>query len=135
MTPIGKVISLTNTAVVQGADGEQWKLYINNNIFAGDKIVTGENDYLEIQLINDSRVVLQNGQSWTPTLETFSNSSEFSHLEAIVPGFCKGDANPSEQLLQLILLDKVTGSRHCVTHHAKTTTIDSHNRFATKRSR
>ena len=135
MIPIGKVISLTDTAMVQGVDGEQWKLYLNNNIFAGDKIISGDVASLEILLTNNNRVMLQNGQSWTPTLETFSNPADFSHLEAIAPGFCKGDANSSEQLLQLTLLDKVTSSRHCLIHHAKAATIDSRNRFATKRTR
>ncbi|MCJ8340437.1 MAG: hypothetical protein MJK10_18385 [Pseudomonadales bacterium] len=135
MIAIGKVISLTNTATVQGIGGEQWNLYLNNNIFAGDKIITGVADSLEIQLTNNNRVVLKSGQSWTPTLETFCHSSDFCHTDATVPGFCKGDANLSEQLLQLVLIDKVTSSKHIAMAHAKATAFNSQNRFTIKRTR
>jgi len=131
MIAIGKVISLTNTAIVQGADSEQWKLYLNNSLFAADKIITGASDSLEIELTNNNRVILKKGQSWTPTLETFCNPADFCHTDATLPGFSKGDGSLTEQLLQLVLIDKVTSSRH----HAKSTTIDSPNRFTIKRTR
>ena len=135
MIAIGKVISLTNTATEQGIDGEQWSLYLNNNIFAGDKIITEAADSVEILLTNTNRIILKSGQSWTPTLETFCNSSDFSHTDATVPGFCKGDANFSEQLLQLVLIDKVTSSKHIAMGHAKATAFNSQNRFTVKRTR
>jgi len=108
MDPIGKVISLTNPLTVEGANGRRWRLHLHNTIFIGDRIFTSTRDRAEIQLVDNSIIVLEKGQSWTPTLESCQISADFLNADAILSDSAKGDASLIEKMLQRMLVDEVT---------------------------
>ncbi|NQZ31546.1 MAG: hypothetical protein HRU06_09740 [Oceanospirillaceae bacterium] len=108
MNPIGKVISLSNPVFVEGAKGKRWRLYQHNSVFIGDRIFTGKRDKIEIQLSDNSIIVLENGQSWTPTEETRHTEDGFFVADATISDSAKGEASLIEQLLQRMLVDEVT---------------------------
>jgi len=113
MNPIGKVISLTRPLTVEGATGRRWRLYQHNNIFLGDRIFTSQRDRVEIQLIDGSSIVLENGQSWTPTQEACLISEDFFSADATISDSAKGEAPIIKQLLQSMLVDEVTSRSMC----------------------
>jgi len=108
MNPIGKVISLTNPLTVEGATGRRWRLYQHNTIFIGDRIFTSPRDRAEIQLVDNSIIVLEKGQSWTPTQESCQVSADFFSADATISDSAKGEASLIEQMLQRMLVDEVT---------------------------
>ncbi len=108
MNAIGKIKSLTKPIFVEGANGRRWRLYQHNHIFAGDRIFAGPHEEVEILLNNNSLVVIKDGQSWTPTDDTFPMENEYFVADATISDSAKGKASTIEQLLQQMLVDQVT---------------------------
>ncbi|EPJ44831.1 MAG: hypothetical protein OFPII_31930 [Osedax symbiont Rs1] len=111
MTAIGKIKSLSKSIFVEAPNGRRWRLYQHNQIFAGDRIFSTANEKVEIILNNNSLVIIEDGQSWTPTDETFPMADEYFVADATLSESAKGKTSTIEQLLQQLLVTEVTGRR------------------------
>ena len=129
MKAIGKVISLTRPATVEGAMGRRWRLYQHNNIFIGDRIFTAQYDRVEIQLADNSIMILENGQSWTPTEESSLTLDDFFTADATLSDSAKGEASLIERVLQCMLVDEVT-SRSLRSFNSSSDQLGSEMHFA-----
>ncbi len=129
MNAIGKVKFLTSPALVERPDGRRWRLYQHNNIFVDDRIFTNRRQKIEILLNNNNLVVIEDGQSWTPTQETHQEMEEYFSADATISDSAKGKASAIEQLLQCLLVEEVT-SRSMRSFNSENELLNSELHFA-----
>ncbi len=113
MKSIGKVKLIKSPATVIGANGDLWRLYKGNTIYANDRIYVERDNDITLSLVNGDEIHLIGEQSWTPTEDCYQNSDQLSLSDITLSASPKGEANRIEALLQQALAFEVTNSiRH-----------------------
>ncbi|NRA21852.1 MAG: hypothetical protein HRU05_15360, partial [Oceanospirillaceae bacterium] len=82
MAVIGRVSLLQGRVVAEDAAGNQRVLAIGDNILDTEKIITPPGARIEISMSTGDVIVIADGQSWSPTLETFTQAQDFTATDA-----------------------------------------------------
>ena len=96
MAVIGRVSLLQGRVVAEDAAGNQRVLAIGDNILDTDKIITSPGATIEISMLTGDEIVIADGQSWSPTTETFTRAQDFPSSDATL--------SPEDLALQEALL-------------------------------
>ncbi|MCJ8341236.1 MAG: retention module-containing protein, partial [Pseudomonadales bacterium] len=96
MATIGTVSFIQGTVVAEDAAGNQRTLTIGDDILDTEQIITSVGARIEINMVTGDNVVVENGQSWSPTAETFTNVQDFAATDATL--------SPEDLALQEALL-------------------------------
>jgi hypothetical protein len=109
MAAVGTVGLLVGRVVAEDALGNQRDLAIGDEIQEGEQIITTSGSRVEIRMLTGDNIVLQNGQSWTPTSETFTSGENFATNEAVIdpavlPTGTDQNLSPEDIALQEALL-------------------------------
>ncbi|MCJ8341233.1 MAG: retention module-containing protein, partial [Pseudomonadales bacterium] len=96
MAVIGKVSFLFGTVFAEDAAGNQRLLSIGDEISEGERIVTVAGSKIEVDMLSGDQITVADGQSWSPTGETFTDSQDFSADDATL--------SPEDLALQEALL-------------------------------
>ncbi|MCJ8300759.1 MAG: retention module-containing protein, partial [Pseudomonadales bacterium] len=96
MAVIGKVSFLFGTVFAEDASGNQRLLSIGDEIFEGERIITVAGAKVEMDMLSGDQITVADGQSWSPTGETFTDSRDFAAADATL--------SPEDLALQEALL-------------------------------
>ena len=96
MAAIGKVSFLFGTVFAEDAAGNQRLLLIGDEILEGERIITVSGAKIEIDMLSGDQITVADGQSWSPTGETFSDPQTFAAADATL--------SPEDLALQEALL-------------------------------
>ncbi|MEH6443864.1 MAG: retention module-containing protein, partial [Oceanospirillaceae bacterium] len=78
MIAIGKVNSVVGVVIAIDEAGNRRTLSIGDEIFEGESIVASANATVNIQMLTGDEIVIADGQTWTPTSETFATAEELA---------------------------------------------------------
>ncbi|MCJ8337206.1 MAG: retention module-containing protein [Pseudomonadales bacterium] len=96
MAVIGKVSFLFGTVFAEDAAGNQRLLSLGDEILEGERIITVSGAKVELDMLSGDQITVTDGQSWSPTGETFSDPQDFSAGDATL--------SPEDLALQEALL-------------------------------
>ena len=96
MAVIGKVSFLFGTVFAEDAAGNQRLLSIGDEILEGERIITVSGAKIEMDMLSGDQITVADGQSWSPTGETFSDPQDFAAADATL--------SPEDLALQEALL-------------------------------
>ena len=109
MAAVGTVGLLVGRVVAEDALGNQRDLAIGDEIQEGEQVITTSGSRVEIRMLTGDNIVVQNGQTWTPTSETFTSGENFATSEAVIdpavlPTATDSNLSPEDIALQEALL-------------------------------
>ena len=96
MAAIGTVSFLTGRVFAEDAAGNQRLLALGDEILEGERIIAAAGARIEINMLSGDNIVVADGQSWSPTSETFTSPEEFATDDATL--------SPADLALQQALL-------------------------------
>ena len=96
MAIVGRVSFLQGYVVAEDAAGNQRVLTIGDDVLDLEQIITSVGSSIEINMVTGDNVVIENGQSWSPTADTFTNVQDFATADATL--------SPEDLALQEALL-------------------------------
>ncbi|MCJ8300529.1 MAG: retention module-containing protein, partial [Pseudomonadales bacterium] len=96
MAAIGTVSFITGRVLAEDAAGNQRILALGDEILEGERIITAAGSKIEINMLSGDNIVVADGQSWSPTSETFTSPEDFATDDATL--------SPADLALQQALL-------------------------------
>ena len=96
MAVIGKVSFVQGKVVAEDAAGNQRVLALGDDILDSEIIIASAGASIEISMQTGDNVVIADGQSWTPSAETFTPAADFAATDATL--------SPEDLALQEALL-------------------------------
>ncbi|WP_028470756.1 retention module-containing protein, partial [Neptunomonas japonica] len=83
-TVVGSVSFIVGQAYAIKADGTQRLLALGDDVYADEAIRTSPDAKIEVFMSNGESVVLEGGQSWLVTAETYTSAEDYPIDEAVV---------------------------------------------------
>ena len=96
MATIGTVGFVQGQVIAIDASGNERLLTIGDEVLDTEQIVTSAGARIEMNMVTGDDIVIENGQSWSPTAETFSAPQDFAATDATL--------SPEDLALQEALL-------------------------------
>ncbi|WP_036186938.1 retention module-containing protein, partial [Marinobacterium lacunae] len=90
---VGTVDSVVGQVVAVAADGSERVLMAGDAIYADEVIRTGPDAQIEISMSSGGPVVLEGGQSWLATSDTYTPADQFDTSEAVADTESFGDVD------------------------------------------
>ncbi|MEH6442272.1 MAG: retention module-containing protein, partial [Oceanospirillaceae bacterium] len=100
MTVIGKVSLVIGKVVAIDGLGNERILTIGDDIFEGERVVASSGSKVALQMTSGDQIAIEDGQSWTPTSETYSVAEDFPVEDSVINA---DDLSSVESIQQALL--------------------------------